>query len=268
MTTADVPAATEVVLKGAWGDRRTWFSFATTHDRCHPFVAEIDGEIVGTAVATVNGRAGWVGTVFVAGAVRGRGIGGDLTDATIAALDAAGCTTLVLVATDEGRPIYERRGFAVETSYVMIETTGTGEGGSPLRPFRPEDIEAIVTLDRQATGEDRSHVLRAFADETSTRCLADDDGHLQGFVVRAPWGGAATVAPAREDGMAILAARRSQAPVDKTIRAGVLAPNREALDQLLHAGWTVTRDAPRLTRGEPLDWRPEWVWGQFNFALG
>jgi GNAT superfamily N-acetyltransferase len=268
MTPDDIETATDVVLSGGWGDRRVWFTFAATHERCVPLIAELDDEVVGTAVGTVNGSAGWVGTVFVAPAARGRGVGGALTDATIEALEASGCRTLVLVATDEGRPIYERRGFEVETSYLILETTGTGAGGSPLRPFREEDLEAMTVLDRQGTGENRRHLLRAFANETSARCLDDADGGLRGFVVRAPWGGAATVAAEPAHGLAILDARRAAAPPEKTIRAGLLAENRDVIERLLADGWTVGRNAPRLIRGEPLDWRPTWLWGQFNFAVG
>jgi GNAT superfamily N-acetyltransferase len=267
MNVDDIQFAVDVVLSGGWGDRRDWFTFAASHPGCVPFVAELDGEIVGAAVATINGNAGWVGTVFVAVAARGRGIGGALTDATIEALEDAGCRTLVLVATDEGRPIYERRGFELDTTYHFVEAAGTRTGGGRLRPFRADDLGSMAELDRLATGEDREHLLRAFASETSAWCLSDDD-RLRGFVVRAPWGGGATVAPDLEDGLTILEARRARIPPEKTVRAGLLAANGEGLDRLRTLGWSEGRKPPRLIRGEPLDWRPEWLWGQFNFAMG
>jgi len=267
MTPDDVQTAADVVLTGGWGDRRLFFAFATSHDRCRPFVAEVEGEIVGTAVATINGNAGWVGTVFVAPSARGRGLGGELTDTTIDALEGAGCRTLVLVATDEGRPIYERRGFELDTTYHFLEAPGTNIGDRRLHPFRPEDLEPIAQLDKRATGEDREHLLRAFASETSAWCMSDDDG-LRGFVVRAPWGGVATVADAIEDGVAILQACRARAPITKTVRGGLLAANREGIQRLRQLGWVEGRNPPRLIRGEALDWRPEWLWGQFNFAMG
>jgi GNAT superfamily N-acetyltransferase len=268
MTAEDVATAKDVVLTGGWGDRRVWFTFAVGHAQCRPFVAEEDGEIIGTAVGTINGNAGWVGTIFVAPAARGRGVGSALTDATVDALDAAGCRTQVLVATNEGRPIYERRGFVVETFYFMIEAYGTAADVNPLRPLRREHLEQAVELDRQATGEDRAHLIREFASDASTHCLEAEDGALRGFAIRAPWGGWATVAPTSEDGLALLDARRAMAPQDKIIRAGVLAENQNALEHLLGIGWRDTRSAPRLIRGDPLDWRPTWLWGQFNFALG
>jgi GNAT superfamily N-acetyltransferase len=268
MTSSDVDAVTSVVNAGGWGYRRDWFAFATRHEQCMPFVAEVDGAIAGTAVATANGHAGWIGTVFVAPGSRGRGIGGALTDAAIEALVDAGCGTLVLVATEEGRPMYERRGFVVETSYLILEADGTGSDATPLQPFRADDLDSMLALDRAASGEDREHLVRALASAAAARTLPGDDGALRGFIVRAPWGGAATVAPRYEDGLAILEARRMAAPAGKTVRAGVLADNGEAINHLLATGWRETRRAPRLVRGDRLDWRPTWLWGQFNFAMG
>jgi hypothetical protein len=118
------------------------------------------------------------------------------------------------------------------------------------------------------TGEDRAHLLRAFADETSTRCLEDDAARLRGFVVRAPWGGGATIAPDAEDALHLLEARRAAAGPERKIRAGVLAHNEVGFQRLMEAGWTEAWDAPRMHRGEPLAWRPEGIWGQFNHAIG
>src|SRR5919109_4279742 len=99
MTPDDVEVAASTVLRGGWGDRRLFFGFAAGHDHCRPFVAVSDGEILGTAVGTINGRVGWIGAVFVAESARGQGLGGALTDAAIDALESADCETLVLVAT-------------------------------------------------------------------------------------------------------------------------------------------------------------------------
>ncbi len=269
MLPGDAKRAAEVVLRGDWGDRRAFFEFAAGHEACRPVVAERDGEIVGTAVGTVNGRVGWIGAVFVAAEARGAGLGGSLTDRVIDDLEAAGCRSLVLVATDAGRPIYERRGFTVRSRYRTVEADGAAVAPRrPLRAFRPIDLAAMARLDRVATGEDRAHLLRAFADPASTRCLDGPDGDLRGFVVRARWGGGATIAPHPDDAMDILAARRATAGPGRRVRAGVLDDNEAGLRRLLDAGWREAWHAPRMQRGEPLDWRPEGIWGQFNHALG
>lgn len=126
----------------------------------------------------------------------------------------------------------------------------------------------MSALDAAATGEDRAHLLGAFASVETTRVLDRGPGSLGGFVVRAPWGGGATIAPDVDDAGALLHARRAAAGRDKRVRAGVLADNDAGLERLVATGWTEAWRAPRMVRGEPLHWMPEAIWGQFNHALG
>ena len=90
----------------------------------HPFVAEADGEVVGTGVLSVNGSVGWIGTIWVEPAWRRRGVGMALTQATIDTAESAGCRTLLLVATDAGRPLYEKIGFEVQTGIASWRRPG------------------------------------------------------------------------------------------------------------------------------------------------
>ncbi len=273
MTPADIDPAVVAILADDWGDRRTWFEFAVAHPRCDVVVAEENGVVVGTAVATVNGPVAWIGTIWVAPAARGRGIGRELTEATIAAAEAAGCRTLVLVATAAGQPLYERLGFSVQSWYRTMEAPGLAtrpaDAGGPLvRAYRADDFDAMAALDLAATGEDRRHLLAAFAAPDTTMVVTRADDRPEGFVIRAPWGGGATIAPRPAEAITILRARRLAAGLEKRVRAGILLENESGAIALEADGWTEAWRAPRLIRGEPLDWRPEHVWGQFNHALG
>jgi ribosomal protein S18 acetylase RimI-like enzyme len=276
MTRADVDEATAAILADDWGDRRTWFEFAVGHPACTVFVAEApDGAVVGTGVATVNGPVAWIGTIWVASTWRRRGLGRALTEAPIEAATAAGCRTLVLVATSAGRPLYEAMGFEVASWYRTMEATGVGDpppgrssDGRTVRPWRPDDTDAMAMLDRHVTGEDRRHLLEAFATPDSTRVVVARDDRPRGFVVRATWGGGATIAPDADDAMAILEARRRAAGPDGRVRAGVIDSNAAGLARLKAAGWSEAWRAPRLIRGDPLHWHPDGIWGQFNHALG
>ena len=126
----------------------------------------------------------------------------------------------------------------------------------------------MAALSTAATGEDRAHLLRAFASPATTLCLSRDDGTLGGFVVRAPWGGGQTIAPQLDDALALLEHRRSGRTAVERIRAGLLAENVAGLERLAADGWTEAWHAPRLIRGDALAWDPGAIWGQFNFALG
>jgi len=272
MTAADVDGAAEAMLRHEFGERRPQLAFSASHASCRAFVAEADGAIVGTGIATINGPIGWVGTVWVDPAFRRRGLGLGLTEASIDAAEASCCRTLDLVASDAGRPMYERIGFTVQSWYRILEAPGLGrEAGTPdsrIRPFRPDDLAAMSALDRVATGEDRASLLAAFATPESARCLVDASGELGGFVVRPPWGGAATIAPDMDDAFAILRARRLEHAAGRRVRAGLLSDNAAGLARLAAAGWTDAWHAPRMVRGEAFDWDPTAIWGQFNFAMG
>jgi GNAT superfamily N-acetyltransferase len=275
MTTADIEPAVAAILADDWGDRRAWFEFAVAHPECRAFVAETDDRaIAGTGIVTINGPVAWIGTIWVAPSARGRGLGRALTEAPIEAAEAAGCRTLVLVATDAGQPLYERLGFIVQTWYRTMEAPGLASaapddpGETAVRAFRPNDLETIATLDRAATGEDRRHLLAAFASPATARVVTAEHDRALGFVIRAPWGGGATIAPSAAAASTLLRARRLAAGPERRVRAGILLENQAGAAALVDDGWTEAWRAPRLIRGDPLAWHPEHIWGQFNHALG
>jgi GNAT superfamily N-acetyltransferase len=275
MTADDIEPAVSAILADDWGDRRAWFAFALANPSCHVFVAENgDGHVVGTGVLTIHGTVGWVGTIWVARTMRRHGLGLALTEATLAAGDDAGCGTYLLVATEAGRPMYERLGFEIQTWYRTMEAPpgpfdarGTPASDAHVRAFRPDDLASLVALDHAATGEDRYASLARLATADGTRVL-ERGGVIGGYVVRAPWGGGATIAPRLEDAMTILDARRAAAAPDRRVRCGILVENEAGAEALEATGWVEAWRAPRLIRGTALEWNPDHIWGQFNHAMG
>ncbi len=88
-----------------------------------------------------------------------------LTQVTIDTAESAGCRTLLLVATEAGRPLYEKIGFEVQTWYRILEAPGLGDEAVDRRIRRVEaaDLPAMAELSTLATGEDRGHLLRRAA---------------------------------------------------------------------------------------------------------
>jgi len=273
MLPADVDAATELILSHDWGVRRDWLAYAAASPACNPVVATDGDRVVATGVGTANGPVGWIGSIFVAADARGHGLGRAVTQAIIDGLDAAGCRTLCLVATADGRRLYERMGFEIQTRYRILEAPGLeGDAGAPgasrIRPFETADLDALAALDRAATGEDRRHALEAFASASSTKVLLGPDSTPAGFVCRAPWGGGATIAATIDDALAIADARRRAAGSGGKVRVGILRENELGHDRLIAEGWTPSWSAPRMIRGDMPAWRPAHIWGQFNHAMG
>ncbi len=278
MTAEDVEPAAEVMVGGGWGDRRRLLRFALEQPGLIPLVAEVDGQVAGTGVATVNGAVGWVGLIFVDEGLRGRGLGTDLTEAVIAELAEAGCTAFALLASPLGRPIYERLGFSAEMDYTIIAAPGLGRtvadvrraepAGPRLRPFVPDDLAAILALDRAASGEDRAHLLLASVDPASTVVALGPDGRVVGFEARAPWGGHPTIAPELADGVRLLEDRRARTPAGVDARTALPDADRGRLTTLENLGWQAERELVRMVRGTPIRWQPGAIWGQFSYATG
>jgi GNAT superfamily N-acetyltransferase len=269
MTAADVGQASEMMLRGEWGDRSAFLGWVIGEPTCHAFVAD-DGEVVGTGIATAFGSVGWVGTIFVRTDRRGSGVGKALTRVVIDDLERRGCRTLVLIATPAGRPIYKRLGFERDSSYVHLSAPGLAADGpeAGIRRFDPPDLVSIAALDRAATGSDRSAVLRSLASAESTRVAVRPDGSIGGFVIRPPWGTAALVAREPDDAIRLLDWRRRRTGPAGHVAAGLLESNTAGRARLAAEGWVEDRAGTRMIRGEPLDWRPDWIWGQLGGALG
>jgi GNAT superfamily N-acetyltransferase len=272
MSAADTEAAAELLRRGDWGERRVFFDWAIGQPTLAPLVAERDGEIVGTGVGSAHGSVGWVGTIFVEPARRGSGLGRAVTRAVIDELETRGCRTLILIATSMGRPVYEREGFDVLDEQVRFSIDGVAEEAGPphplVRPLAPADFEAVVALDRFATGEDRRAVLESLVGPTSTWVAVDADGVVRGYLARAPWRGGALIAPDPDDALRLLEMRRRSTGLSGKAGAGLVGSNVVGRERLRAAGWHEEASGVRMIRGEPLDWHPEAIWGQFNGALG
>ena len=109
-----------------------------------------------------------VGMMLVAARYERRGVGRALMEHSLRA--AGEGATVTLFATDMGRPLYEKLGFAEvrrNVSFVGRFRAPSGHGGRGVRAATEADLPAILDLDRTAFGADRGHILArlpAFAD--------------------------------------------------------------------------------------------------------
>jgi GNAT superfamily N-acetyltransferase len=272
MTAADVEPAADLLHRGDFGDRLGFFRWAVEQPAIDLVVAADGDRLLGTGTGSVHGPVGWVGVIFVAREARSRGLGRRITRRVIERLEERGCRTQVLIASPMGRPIYEREGFAVLDRQIRFSIDGLPADDGPadprIRPFAEGDREAVVALDHWATGEDRRVVIDALVDPVSTLVAVGPDGAVGGFLARAPWRGGALIARDPADAIRLLERRRRSTGPGGKAGAGVLASNVAGRAALRAAGWHEEPANVRMIRGEPLDWHPDAIFGQFNGALG
>jgi ribosomal protein S18 acetylase RimI-like enzyme len=86
------------------------------------FVAELDGEVVGTVLAGWDGHRGWIYSMGVRPDLQRAGIGSALLGHAVDALRARGCPKVNLQVLPGNRAVvgfYERHGFKVEERVSM-----------------------------------------------------------------------------------------------------------------------------------------------------
>lgn len=158
-------------------------------------VAIEDGRrVVGTVLVTFYGDdCATINMVIVDEAMRGRGLGRKLMDAS---LKIAGERQLRLVATKDGLPLYQKLGFR-QTGLNILQHQGivpaiaAPEG---VEPAKAADLDTIVALDRAAFGAERKGLLEYIA-EVGRFAVIRRAGQLQGFAAFRAFGRGDVIGP-------------------------------------------------------------------------
>lgn len=200
---------TETHLAGAhklsadlrWPFRLEDWAFALTVGR--GYILLRDGAVIGSAVWFPFGEThASVGMIIVTDAEQGRGYGALLFDKL---LQAAEGRSILLNATPEGRGLYERRGFRPIGTIEQRQGVLPGRHEAPpeeiVRPMRPEDFDAVLRLDREATGRERAPMMRALVEAGET-FVSLADGEPTGYAISRVFGRGHVVGPVVAQGPA------------------------------------------------------------------
>ena len=220
--------------------------------------------VTGVSYAVSFGATGWIGNVAVNPDARGRGLGTAVSQAAMDWLRQAGVTTMLLTATEMGRPIYERLGFADDEVRYGIWTRGqqplpAGDGAAGIGPGRGAEA---LRQDARATGEDRGAFLSPLA--ARVRTPAGRPG--TGYRIALPWGRGPVVA-AEPDAARALVTDMLRADRDQSL--SFPDSNAGATELAAALGFRRTRWCTRMRLGPPVrGFRPERIFNVFSLAVG
>jgi GNAT superfamily N-acetyltransferase len=266
-TDREVPLAVDVLRRAGFG---TQVARLLEYPRRSPhgaiLVAEGDGGgVSGVACVAAFESTGWIGALGVAPEARRRGLGAALTEAAVRWLRGRGSQTVLLYATEAGRPVYERLGFVTEERAVAWRGVSGAAPPTDLLRLTESDRVGMGALDRLVTGERRDAVLDTILPLSGVAVDGGADG-LLGWAIASPWGAGTAIAAARpEVGVALMAAATA-GPAAGTL---IVPDGNGAAIDALHA-WRFVRlnDALRMRLGPAVAWRPEMQFGLFNLFWG
>ncbi|HEY6738703.1 MAG TPA: GNAT family N-acetyltransferase, partial [Actinopolymorphaceae bacterium] len=134
-----------------------------------------DGELISTATMTRFGpQSVAISMVLTAPRFQGQGLARRVVTEVLARSRPA---VVSLYATDEGRPLYEKLGFVTYASNTLYKGRFVADPAyrPRSRPATPNDLPALLALDADVTGADRSNlVTRLFGFTTQLRVLERD----------------------------------------------------------------------------------------------
>jgi len=265
MTADDVPLGMQLRDQAGFNqteaDWRRFFDLEP--DGC--FVAELDGEPVGTVTNCVFDGVGWIAMLLVDRRVRGRGIGTRLTEHALAYLDARGVRSVRLDATPRGRPVYEKLAFVAE--YELARREGLASGGrshDSVNTITADQLDAVVELDQQVTGANRRRLIeRLYREKPDAMHVFHVKERIAGYVTFRDGSNATQIGP----GVALSdEAGRMLGDVALVRCAGqpvfvdVPTDNSPAVHWAESKGLVVQRCFTRMRRGEPVVDHPSQLW--------
>jgi GNAT superfamily N-acetyltransferase len=211
----------------------------------------LDGSLVATATVASFGRtAHWIGMVLVDESMRGRGFGSTMLGRALELGRSQGGIT-GLDATDLGRPVYLKMGFAdvasIDRWSGVLRVAGPADG---LEMVDRSNFDEVAALDRAACGADRSALLLHLMHEAGAYGVVERGS---GFAFLRPGRLEAHVGPvvAPSDGVCsrLLSQVARLAGASTVLLDAIRTPASTLL--LEKQGLTLARRLTRMTHGRP-----------------
>jgi GNAT superfamily N-acetyltransferase len=272
MTTVDIPTGMRLKEQAGWNQTvADWRRYLDLEpDGC--FIAELDGEPVGTTTTCVFGVVGWIAMVLVDVRVRGRGIGSALMRHALAYLDECGVLTARLDATPLGQPVYEKLGFVSDYLFVRYEGLVKAANAVPgVEPVQKDQLARICELDRAVTGTDRSKLLHRLFEDAPERFYAVWGGETcHGYLSSRPGASAVQIGPcgAEETAARLLLADACHRHNGERVYIDVPADNPSVVTLVESLGMKAQRNLMRMHRGQRPCEQLALLWASSGPAMG
>ncbi|MBR8642565.1 GNAT family N-acetyltransferase [Streptomyces tuirus] len=269
LTLRDLAACADLSEDRGWPREEHKWGFLLTAGKGYG-VDDPEGGLVSACVVTEYGpqehpALAAIGMVLVAERHARQGVGRRLMRHVVSAM---GTTPLTLHATPYGRPLYEELGFKATGRAEMVrghftpEEPRTPAGPQPkvtTRAANAEDLAAILRLDEQAFGTDRTHIvtrLPAFADQLR---VAEEGGQIIGYAAAWPNMDTHVVGPliARDTAVAKALIASLAAHTDRPLRTDIDVRHTELLTWVKERGLAAVGFNAVMTYGItelPGDW--------------
>ena len=187
----DVDFAAGLTVKEGWNYTPREIKLMLELDPEGSFIFEEGKESLGFVTTVTYSRTGVIGHLIVAESARRRKIGEALVREAIEYMEGRDVESMMLYATAEGSRLYERHGFTprddVLCVHLKLEKGHIGKRSTGCTPVTSEDLDEIISIDRELFGDDRSRLLRAIYKRSAKNAFKIDRGSgIEGYIFARP----------------------------------------------------------------------------------
>jgi GNAT superfamily N-acetyltransferase len=261
ITKNDIEALRELQPEG-WPDIIPFFNFYTNNSFCKPLKFTKQNRIIGIGSAIIFPSSAWLGHIIVPPDYRNQGMGSIITQTLVEHAKGINCQTISLIATDLGKPVYEKLGFLTKTNYQFYKKDDLKPSNiiSDLtQPATSEFFSDILALDKQAYGEERSELLLPHLENAQ---IYVENNLLKGFYL-----------PTLGEGLIVAKDTNSGIELSKLMfktRNTIVLPqeNEGSIKFLKQEGFTLIKSASKMYLGENLDTEQQLIFNRSGGNVG
>ncbi|MBX6352409.1 MAG: GNAT family N-acetyltransferase [Thermoflavifilum sp.] len=217
------------------------------------FGLRADGDLVATAALYPYPPAlASLGIVMVRPDMQRQGLGRRMVEHCLAWAEANGWPVM-LVATEQGFPLYRKLGFETVATVHRLECVQTAPAFTSLlggiRHAQPTDLPALIQLDAVANGSARPRLLEAMMAVSDLAFVAERRGHIRGFVLARTYAQRTSAGPVvAEDSEIAAALVTGVLRTAGSVRLDVPGHHTAFLHRLLAMGFREQRRSPLMLR--------------------
>jgi GNAT superfamily N-acetyltransferase len=245
-----------------WPDIIPDFQFYILSSFCNPIKTRISGKIVGIGASIVFNNTSWIAHIIVDNDYRNKGIGFQIVNKLLKVLKSDSISTISLIATDLGKPVYIKAGFRDVSEYLFLQRENPWID-SPIKAniitYSERYRKMIYELDKKISGEDRDILLADYLN--NSKIYVKNDKVLGYYVPDLKDG--LIYADTDEAGLELM--KFKYAKIDKAV---LPSENIVGLEFLKQNGFILTRKGTRMICGKNLYWKPKKIFSRIGGNFG
>nr|WP_321486086.1 GNAT family N-acetyltransferase [uncultured Draconibacterium sp.] len=246
-----------------WPDISVDFIRYINYDFCEPIKVCIENDIVGVGCSIMFKDTAWIAHIIVDSNYRNRGIGYQIVDFLVKSINENKISSISLIATSLGEPVYEKAGFRFVSDYVYLNRTSEWKNKEISRNITlcsSEFYSQLIKLDNKLTGEKRENLLEKHLDNC---IIFIDNKIIKGYYL--PFLGEGAIY-AQESTVGLELMRIKYSTVDKAV---IPSDNEIGIEYLKQNGFFESdTKGKRMILGEVINWNPKCIFSRIGGNYG